>query len=117
MAKGQGERRVGVAERRFEVLLENIQEQNRATMEAVLGLRRELHEGLKSLEQRLALRIEALEFAVRKLSEDVKKNSEDIAVLQRRVDELADVLRKKPDEEQLRALEKRVTRLEERLGL
>src|SRR5688572_627134 len=56
-------------ESRFLVLLEQIEAQNRATIEAVFGVERRLTEKIDQLEQRLTLRIEALEIAVRKNSE------------------------------------------------
>ncbi|MDQ3262272.1 MAG: hypothetical protein M3Y59_01230 [Myxococcota bacterium] len=72
---------------------------------------------MRALEQRLTVRIEALEFAVRKNSEDIRKNSEDIQRLKEQVAELTDAVRGKVDRSELHALEARVAKLETRLGI
>ncbi|MGQ0505098.1 MAG: hypothetical protein ACT4TC_07225 [Myxococcaceae bacterium] len=113
----QQDRKIDEQLRGTTVLLENMQEQNRATIEAVHALEGRMNTRFDDLERRLTLRIEALEIAVRKNSEDIRKNSEDIQELQMRVDALALELKKKPDADALKALEERVTRLEQRLGI
>jgi predicted nucleic acid-binding Zn-ribbon protein len=120
-AKG-GSGRVGsksakMTESGFTVILERIEEQKRATIEAVFTVERRLTAKMEAQEQRLLVRIEALEFAVRRNSEEVRKNSEDILALSKKVEALAEELRRKPDEAALRALEQRVARLEERVGI
>ena len=123
---------------RVTILLEQIQEQNRATIEAVFAseqrIRRDFEARFTSLEHRVA----ALEIAVRKNSEDiqelktavrknsediqelktaVRKNTEDIQELKRSVDEVRAAMAQKPDAAQLAALEVRVARIEMRLGI
>ena len=110
MAQRKGTGRRETVESRFLVMLESIQEQNRATIEAVLGVERRLTEKIDDLERRLTLRIEALEIAVR-------KNSEDIELLKVRVEQLAQELRAKPSQDALRQLEVRVSRVEAHLGM
>ncbi|MGQ0507681.1 MAG: hypothetical protein ACT4TC_20455 [Myxococcaceae bacterium] len=99
------------------VILERMEEQNRLTYEALMGFRREVADQFAQLEQRLTLRIEALEFAVRQNSEDIRKNSEDIQKLFGLVSDLSAELKTKPSMEELRKLEVRVAKLEQRLGL
>lgn len=96
-------------------VLENIEQQNRATIEAVFALERRLVERFEARFDQIELRLGALEFAVRKNSEDIRKNSEDIAGLQREVRRLADILGADRDENAIASLERRVTALEARL--
>jgi chromosome segregation ATPase len=107
----------GTASGRVAILLEQIQEQNRATIEAVTSLGTSLRREISELRRDLTLRIEALEIAVRKNSEDIRKNSEDIRKLQEQVAELTEVVRGKVDRADLEALALRVARLEARLGI
>jgi chromosome segregation ATPase len=151
---------------RVAILLEQIQEQNRATIEAVRSVESSLRREITELRRDLTLRMEALEIAVRKNSEDirelqqqvrknsedirelqqqvrknsedirelqqqvrtnsedtrelqqqVRKNSEDIRELQKEVAESKELIRGKPDEAGLGALEVRVAKLEQRVGL
>lgn len=95
---------------RMTILLEQIQEQNRATIEAVHSQGTSLRREMREIERNLTLRIEALELAVR-------KNSEDIQQMKKQLAELTDVVRGKADAAELKALEVRVARLEERVGL
>jgi chromosome segregation ATPase len=134
----QQDRKIDEQLRGTTVLLESMQEQNRATIEAVHALEGRMNARFDDLERRLTLRIEALEIAVRKNSEDIRKNSEDIRKnsedirknsedirknsediqeLQARVDALALELKRKPDADALKALEERVARLEQRIGI
>ncbi|MGQ0508354.1 MAG: hypothetical protein ACT4TC_23900 [Myxococcaceae bacterium] len=108
--KGTGSRRVPSTGSQFLVLLEEIREQNKATIEAVFSLEQKMDRRFEDLERRLTLRIEALEIAVR-------KNSEDIAALQARVDSLAAEMHARPSPEQLQSIEERVARLEKHLRL
>jgi chromosome segregation ATPase len=123
---------------RVTILLEQIQEQNRATIEAVFAseqrIRRDFDARFSSLEQRVAALevavrknsedIQELKVAVRKNSEDiqelkvaVRENSEDIQELKRSVDEVRAAMAQKMDAAQLAALEARVAHLETRLGI
>src|SRR5262245_36758694 len=64
--------------RRDTILLEQIQEQNRATLEAVFSLDQKLTRQREESELKLTRRLDALEAAVRINGEDIRKNSEDI---------------------------------------
>ena len=104
--------------------MEQMQEQNRATIEAVTALGTSLRRDMSEMERRLTLRIEVLEAAVRqnsedirKNSEDIRKNSEDIQQLKAQLAELTNVVRGKADQTALQQLEARVGRLEERVGI
>lgn len=110
--------------RRVVVLMEQMQEQNRATIEAVRSVEVSLGRKIDDLRRDLTLRIEALEVAVRKNSEDIRrnsedirKNSEDIRRLQDQVAEFTVAVHGRATAEQLHALEKRVAQLEKRLGI
>ena len=127
------------------ILLEAIQEQNRATIEAVFASKQELVQRMDEMRRELTLRLEVVEAIVkknsedilqntegirkntegiRKNSEDIRKNSEQIRLnteeLGRHSEELrriAAMLEKKSDQASLIALEKRVTALEKHVGL
>ena len=99
------------------ILLEQIQEQNHATIKAVRSVESSLRREIVELRRDLTLRIEALEVAVRKNSEDIRQLQHDVRALQNEVAELKAVVRGKADESALKALETRVARLEARLGL
>jgi methyl-accepting chemotaxis protein len=60
------------------ILLEQIQEQNRATIEAVQSQGTSIRREMGELERRLEGRIDALEAAVRQNSADIRQNSADI---------------------------------------
>src|SRR5215472_5943868 len=120
------------------ILLEAIQEQNRATIEAIFASKQELVQRMDEMRRELTLRLEVVEAIVkknsegilqntegiRKNSEDIRKNSEQIRLnteeLGRHSEELrriAAMLEKKSDQASLIALEKRVTALEKHVGL
>jgi predicted nucleic acid-binding Zn-ribbon protein len=98
-------------------VLENIEQQNRATIEAVFASERRMTEMFEARFQNIERRLDALEFAVRKNPEDIRKNSEDLVKLQSEVRRMADVLGADRDENVISALERRVTALEQRLGV
>lgn len=107
----------------FTAVVENIEQQNRAVMEAVLGMERRLTERMDLRFEKIELRLSALEFAVRKNSEDIRKNSEDIrknsediAALQREVARLSTILGADRETNAIQALEARVAALEARIG-
>jgi chromosome segregation ATPase len=128
MSPGQKRRSVGAPGRslasRTAILLESIQEQNKATIEAVFASEQKLNRKMDELHRGLTLRIEALEAAVRQNSADIKQNSEDI---RRNTEELRqhseeirkmqETLQRKLDRDELKALENRVTALEKRVGI
>jgi hypothetical protein len=73
------------AAHRFTILLEAVELQNRATIEAVQAVDRRLTARIDDVEKRLSERIDALGTAVQIHSADLRKNSEVIAELNRRV--------------------------------
>lgn len=104
-------------------VLENIEQQNRATIEAVQALEHRLVERFDRRFDALEHRLAAVEFVVRqnsedirKNSEDIRKNSEDIVALQREVRRLGSILGADRDENAIAALERRVKALEDRVG-
>jgi len=106
------------------ILLEAIQEQNRATIEAVYASKQELAQRMDEMRRELTLRLEIVEAIVKKNSEDICKNSEQIRLnteeLGRHSEELrriAAMLERKSDQASLIALEKRVAALEKHVGL
>lgn len=108
----------------FTAVLENIEQQNRATIEAVIGAERRLTERSDLQFQKIESRIQNLELAVRmnseairKNSEDIRKNSEDIASLQRDVQRIGAILGVDRNVNLLAALEARVAAIEGRLGI
>ncbi len=124
--------------RAFGVVLERVESQMSAVLEAVATTRHELNAKLDASEARLSERISVLEQVVRQNSVDIRKNSEDILVLRGEVSDLrgevsdlrgevsdlrAEVARLRHDfdhrEERGRmdALEARVAALETRLGV
>jgi methyl-accepting chemotaxis protein len=144
--KGRGRGAPGrTAASRQAILLEAIQEQNRATIEAVFASKQELQRNMDETRRELTLRLGAVEAIVKKNSEDIRQNSEDIRQnsedirqnsedirknseqirlnteeLGRHSEELrriAAMLERKSDQASLIALEKRVTALEKRVGL
>jgi len=130
--KGRGRGAPGrTAASRQAILLEAIQEQNRATIEAVFASKQELQRNMDETRRELTLRLGAVEAIVKKNSEDIRQNSEDIRKnseqirlnteeLGRHSEELrriAAMLERKSDQASLIALEKRVTALEKRVGL
>jgi chromosome segregation ATPase len=123
---------------RFVVLMEQMQEQNRATIEAVTSLEQRMNARFDEMDRKSGLRFESVEAAIRlnsdairKNSEDIRKNSEDIRLLAERMDEfgskidaltrrverLEELLGMKADAADVSRLEERVRRLEERLGV
>ena len=123
--KGRGRGAPGrTAASRQAILLEAIQEQNRATIEAVYASKQELVQRMDEMRRELTLRLEIVEAIVKKNSEDICKNSEQIRLnteeLGRHSEELrriAAMLERKSDQASLIALEKRITALEKHVGL
>lgn len=108
---------------RLAILLEDIRDQNRATLEAVHALDVKLTRQMEQLRSDLTARIEALEAAVRILAERVQKNTEDtqknsdaIDRMRREMAEVRLALQAKGNAEALEALERRVRALEQRLS-
>ena len=113
------------------VLLEQMDERSRATIDAVFSVRDQLNRRIDDLRTELRARIDVLEMAVRDLSAQVKKNSEDIqkntvatGALEEQVTEntrelreIKTMLERKADQASMLALEKRVSVLEEKLGV
>jgi hypothetical protein len=112
-------------------ILENIEQQNRATIEALQATEHRLMETFGRRFDAIEVRLSALEFAVRKNSEDIRKNSddirknsddirknsEDIAQLQQEVARIGKILGVEADENTIAVLERRVTAIETRLGM
>jgi len=120
------------------ILLEEMREQNHATIEAVFSSEQRTNRRLEEIELKLTRRLDVLEVAVRmnsdeirknsedikknsedikKNSEDIKKNSEDIERMSREIREMRGMLERKADHAALVALEQRVSALEKRVGL
>src|SRR5262245_43631141 len=105
--------------------------ENRAVAEQVTGLRdeflRRLDEGFAKVDRRfdtleaivldLGHRVKALEAKVEALEVAVRKNSEDIQHLRAQVAELTGLTRGKAEAKDVAALAERVARLEARVGL
>jgi hypothetical protein len=60
------------------ILLEAIQEQNRATIEAVFASKQELEQRMDEMRRELTLRLEVVQAIVKKNSEDILQNTEGI---------------------------------------
>ena len=113
------------------VLLEQMDERSRATIDAVFSVREQLNRRIDDLRTELTARIDVLEMAVRDVSAQVKKNGEDIqkntvaiGALEEQVTEntrelreIKTMLERKADQASMLALEKRVSVLEEKLGV
>lgn len=82
------------------ILLENIQEQNRATIEAVLSTEQKRERQVSDLREGLSLRLDALEIAMRASTAEIRRLGEGFA--------------SKPDAADLAVLDKRVAALEAR---
>ena len=109
----------GVAAEAFShmtAVLENIEQQNRATIEAMFAMERRLTDRFDARFEKIELRLTALEIAVRKNSEDIRQNSEDIASLQRETARLAGILEADREVNAIAALENRVAALEARVA-
>jgi hypothetical protein len=106
------------------VLMERMEEQNRATYEAVMAVEGRILGAINPRLDKIELRLDALEIAVRqnsedikRNSEDIKRNSEDIKALRLEVERLNTLLRVEADENVIQSLERRVRALEERVGI
>ena len=89
---------------RVTILLEDIQGKVQATMEAVTATRNELRREIQELRVELSRRIDVLELAVRKNSDDIRQNSEDIHELKAVVAQNSEDIRElKADVQQLKA--------------
>lgn len=118
------------AQSRFTILLEAIEQQNRATIEAVFSTRDELRREFNEKFERVDQRLSTLEFVARhhtslleqhgerltSLETKVDVLQEDVRVLQKDVRHLTGLLETKADKAQVDRLEERVTALEARLG-
>lgn len=87
-------------EGRFTLLLEEMREQNRATIEAVFAVKVGLERRIDQFEQRTESRFQVLEFAVKQLASDVRELKTDVAQLKTSV----------------ARLEVRMERVEQKLG-
>ncbi len=99
------------------VLLEDLRSQMQFVLETVTGHYEELTRKITDVETNLSARIAQLEQVVRKNSEDIRKNSEDIAALREEVFKLRHDFDHREDAKRTEALEARVRRVEEKLGL
>jgi len=90
---------------------------NRSTLDAIASLENKMERRFTELRSELITRIEALEIAVRQLSAEVRKNSEDILLLKAQVAELTSAVHGKVDARDFAALERRVAALEDRVGV
>ena len=100
--------------KRVVILLEDMQAQNRATIDAVHALGTRLDAKIDALRDELLRRIEALEVAVRLNSEairqntaDIRENSEDIRRILQKLDTFATAAELAQLERRVEALEKR----------
>jgi chromosome segregation ATPase len=142
-AKRPSTRKAGARGR--DVVLERIESQMQFVVEAVTGLREELVAKIDDLEARLSARISVLEEVVRqnsldikknsedikknsedirrnsedikKNSEDIRRNSEDIRVLREEVAQLRRDFEHRAELARMSALEERVARVEQKLGI
>lgn len=116
---------------RMAILLEDIQSKVQLTMEAVTGFRAEFRAEIEALRAELSRRIDVLELAVRKNSEDIcqlraevrqntqdiRQNTQDIQELREEIQRMREQLERKTDREALLGLQRRVEVLERRLGI
>ncbi len=100
-----------------DILLERIESQMQFVIEAVTGMQETFDVKLSALEERLTARIGILEDVVRKNSEDIRKNSEDIRSLRLELAGLRQDFERRQEPGRLQALEKRVSRIERKLGI
>jgi hypothetical protein len=94
----------------WQIILEEILSQNRATIEAVQSSRDELKRDIAELRENTDVRFQVLESAVSQNGADIRQNSADIRVLQRDVRNLAERV------DNLSGLEVRVAALERQRG-
>lgn len=99
-------------EGRFTILLEEMREQNRATIEAVFAVKTGLERRIDEFEQRTEARFQVLEFAVKQLASDVRELKTDVAQLKVRMERVEQKLDGKADTPRVEALEARVGILE-----
>ncbi len=78
------------AKSRFTILMEAMEQQNRATIEAVFSTRDELRREFTEKFDRMDLRMSAVEFAVRHHTEVLDQHGRHILALQRDVGDLKD---------------------------
>jgi hypothetical protein len=104
--------------------MEQMEQQNRATYEAVMAVEGRLMARLDPELRRIGQRLDALEAAVRlnsedirKNSQDIQKNSQDIEAMRRELIRLGIILGADRDENAIQALERRVEAIERRLGM
>lgn len=101
----------------WQVILEEIRSQNRATIEAVEASRAALEQRIERLEHGTSTRDAALEMAIRELRVSVHQNGAEIRQLQGDVKVLqGDVRGLSARVEALARLEERVTAIEKRLA-
>ena len=101
----------------WEVILEDIRSQNRATIEAVWSVRDELKREIAERQELTDARLQTLESAVRQNSTDVLTLQGDVRNLQRDVHNLADKVEHLDEKvDTLSGLEARVSTLERQRG-
>ncbi len=108
---------------RFNVLLEDVRSQQNAMLEAIASMGESLERKFDERFTRIEQRLEILESVVRqnsedirKNSEDIRKNSEDIETMRIELQRLRKDFDTRDERAQIRALEERVGRLEQRLA-
>ncbi len=109
-------------EGRFSILMEQMQEHNRATIEAVQSSAQQLHRRMDETDERNERRFAGIEAAVRLNSEILRSHSDDIRSLKVSLGELRADVRELRDEvrevrDEVRGLTRRVERIEELLAL
>jgi predicted RNase H-like nuclease (RuvC/YqgF family) len=101
----------------WQVILEEILSQNRATIEAVQSTRDELKRDIAQLGEKTDARFQTLESAVRQNGADIRQNSADIRTLQGDVRTLQGDVRNLAEKvDSLSGLEVRVAALERQRG-
>ena len=97
---------------RIELLLEDMRDQNRATLEAVMMLGDEMRGEIGTLRRELCARLDVVEAVVREHSADVRDLRNDVSVLQVGIRELQHAVRIMTTQAEMHALQARVERLE-----
>jgi len=103
--------------RAFGVVLERLESQMGAVLEAVTTSSQRLDAKIDALGAHLSERISVLEQVVRQNSDDIRKNSEDILALRNEVARLRHDFDHREERGRVDALEARVAALEARLGV
>lgn len=111
------ERASDEATHRTMVIVEQLEGQIGAVVDALEATERRLNRRIDDLEARLTGRLEMLELAVKMLSDQVRKNSSDIERLVLEVAQVRESLHAHATREELLKLEARVEELEARAGI